>query len=157
MKLILIAALTRNRVIGKERSVPWDIPEDMQRFKRLTTGHVVLMGRGTYETLSTPLLERRNVVLTSRHIEGVETYPTIAEALKALEKEGDVYVIGGGGIFAQLLMSASELRLTVVDEEFEGDTFFPPYEHLIGSLFRLASEERHAGFSFLDYARIERQ
>lgn len=155
MKLILIAALTRNRTIGKDRAVPWDIPEDMQRFKKLTTGHVVLMGRGTYETLSSPLTNRRNVVITSRPIDGVETYPTIGKALEVLENEGDVFVIGGGSVFAQLLLSAAELRLTLVEQNVKGDTYFPPYEHLIGSLFRLASEERHDGFSFLDYVRIE--
>ncbi len=155
MKIILIAALTRHRVIGKDRAVPWDISEDMQRFKRLTTGHVVLMGRGTYDTLSAPLTNRRNVVLTSHPIEGVETYPTIGAALEKLQNEGEVYVIGGGQIFAQLLLSAHELQLTIVDQKVEGDTFFPPYEHLIGPVFRLASEERHDGFSFLDYVRIQ--
>jgi dihydrofolate reductase len=154
MKLIIIAALTRDRVIGKDRTVPWDIPEDMQRFKRLTTGHPVLMGRGTYETLSTPLTNRRNVVLSSQPITGVETYSTIADALNALANEGDVYLIGGGQIFAQLLTSASELRLTIVETKAEGDTFFPPYEHLVGSVFKLVSREQHKGFSFEDYARI---
>jgi len=155
MNLILIAALTRNRVIGKDRSVPWDIPEDMQRFKRLTLAHVVLMGRGTYEALSSPLTNRRNVVLTSQKLDGVETYATIGEALDTLKNEEIVYVIGGGQIFAQLLLSAAELRLTLVEQEVDGDTFFPPYEHLIGSLFRLASKEEHKGFSFLDYVRVD--
>lgn len=155
MKLILIAALTRKRVIGKDRAVPWDLPEDMQRFKRLTLGHVVLMGRGTYDALSTPLTNRRNIVLTSNEIQGVETYRTIGEALEAVKNEGNVYVIGGGQIFAQLITSAAELRLTLVEQEVDGDTFFPPYEHLVGSLFRLASTERHDGFSFMDYERIE--
>jgi dihydrofolate reductase len=154
MKLIIIAALTRDRVIGKDRMVPWDIPEDMQRFKRLTTGHPVLMGRGTYETLSTPLTNRRNVVLSSQPISGVETYSTIADALNALANEGDVYLIGGGQIFAQLLTSASELRLTIVERKAEGDTFFPPYEHLVGSVFKLVSKEQLKGFSFEDYVRI---
>ena len=154
MKLIIIAALTKDRVIGKDRAVPWDIPEDMQRFKRLTTGHPVLMGRGTYETLSTPLTKRRNVVLSSHPIDGVETYPTIAGAFDALRNEGDVYVIGGGRIFAQLLTSASELRLTIVERKVEGDTFFPPYEHLVGSAFRLVNREQHEGFSFEDYVRV---
>jgi dihydrofolate reductase len=155
MKLILIAALTGNRVIGKDGAVPWDIPEDMQRFKKLTLGHVVLMGRRTYETLSSPLTGRRNVVITTSRLQGVETYPTIGEALRALENEGEVYVIGGGEVFAQLLTSADELRLTIVDRETDGDTYFPPYEHLIGSLFRLASRERHDGFSFVHYVRSE--
>jgi len=154
MKLILIAALTRNRVIGKDRAVPWDLPEDMQRFKRLTLGHVVLMGRGTYDALSTPLANRRNIVLTSSEIQGVETYRTIGEALEAVKNEGNVYVIGGGQIFAQLITSAAELRLTLVEQEVDGDTFFPPYEHLVGSLFRLASKEDHQGFSFVDYVNV---
>ncbi len=154
MNLILIAALTKNRVIGKNGKVPWDLPLDMERFKRLTLEHVVLMGRRTYETLSEPLIDRRNVVITSRPIEGVETYPAIADALRALESAGDVYVIGGGQIFAELLDSASALRLTIVDQEIDGDTFFPPYEHLIGSVFKLISEETHKGFSFKDYIRI---
>jgi len=156
MNLIIVAALTKNRVIGKNRAVPWDIPEDMQRFKRITAGHPVLMGRGTYETLSSPLTNRRNIVLSSNPIEGVETYPTIAEALNALKNEGDVYVIGGGQIFAQLLTSASELHLTIVKKKIQGDTFFPPYEHLIGSVFKLVSREQHEGFSFEDYMRIGR-
>jgi dihydrofolate reductase len=156
VNLIIIAALTRDRVIGKDRSVPWDIPEDMQRFKRLTSGHPVLMGRGTYDTLSAPLTNRRNVVLTSRPIDGVETYPTIAEALDALKDEGDVYLIGGGEIFAQLLTSASELRLTIIEKNIEGDTFFPPYEHLVGTVFKLVSREQHEGFSFEDYVRIQK-
>jgi dihydrofolate reductase len=155
MNLIIIAALTRDRVIGNKRAVPWDIPEDMRRFKKLTTGYPVLMGRGTYETLSTPLTNRRNVVLTSHLIPGVETYPTIAGALDALRTEGDVYVIGGGQVFAQLLTSASALRLTIVEGKFDGDTFFPPYEHLIGSAFRLAFREARKGYLFEDYARME--
>ncbi|MCX6144252.1 MAG: dihydrofolate reductase [Ignavibacteriales bacterium] len=154
MKLIIIASLTKDRVIGKNRAVPWDIPEDMQRFKRLTTGHPVLMGRGTYETLSAPLTNRRNVVLSSHPIDGVETYPTIEKALDALRNEGDVYLIGGGRIFAPLLTSASELRLTIVERSVEGDTYFPPYEHLVGSMFQLVSREQHEGFLFEDYVRI---
>jgi dihydrofolate reductase len=155
MKLIIIAALTRNRVIGKDRGVPWDIPEDMKRFKKLTTGHPVLMGRGTYETLTTPLTNRRNVVLTSHTIVGVESYSTIAEALDAVRNEEAVFVIGGGEIFAQLITSASELRLTIVERKMDGDTFFPPYEHLVGSVFRLVRKEKHKGFSFEDYVRME--
>jgi len=154
MNLIIIAALTKNRVIGKSGAVPWDLPPDMERFKRLTLGHVVLMGRRTYETLDEPLINRRNVVITSRPIEGVETYPMIADALRALEAAGDVYVIGGGQVFAELLDSAAALRLTIVDQETDGDTFFPPYEHLIGTVFKLVSEESHEGFTFKDYGKI---
>jgi dihydrofolate reductase len=154
MNLIIIAALTKNRVIGKSGAVPWDIPLDMERFKQLTQGHIVLMGRRTYDTLSEPLVNRRNVVITSRPIAGVETYSMIGDALQALETEGDVYVIGGGQIFAELLDSAAALRLTIVDQETDGDRFFPTYEHLIGTSFKLMSEERHEGFCFKDYVRV---
>jgi dihydrofolate reductase len=155
MKLVIIAALTRNRVIGKDRGVPWDIPEDMKRFKELTTGHSVLMGRRTYETLRKPLADRRIVVLTSHTIVGVESYSTIAEALDAVRNEEEAFVIGGGEIFAQLITSASEMRLTIVESKTDGDAYFPPYEHLIGSVFRLVRREKHKGFSFEDYVRME--
>ena len=155
MKLIFIAALARNRVIGRNGSVPWHLPEDVQRFKRLTIGHTLLMGRGTYDALSKPLPDRRNVVLTSKEIPGVETYGTIAEALKALQSEDEVYVIGGGQVFAQLLDSAGELKLTIVDQSVEGDTYFPPYEHLVGSMFRVVSEEQREGYSFVDLVRAD--
>lgn len=153
MKLIIIAALSRNRVIGKDGKLPWHISEDLKRFKRLTTGHTVLMGRKTYESLGKLLPNRRNVVLTSHTIPNVETYPTLAQALQALEKEEKVFVIGGGEIFAQLLDHADELHLTIIDKEVEGDTFFPPYKHLIGTRYRLVSREEHEGFVFEDYVK----
>lgn len=153
MKLIIIAALSRNRVIGKDGKLPWHISEDLKRFKRLTTGHTVLMGRKTFESLGKPLPHRRNVVLTSHTLPDVETYPTLAQALQALEKEEKVFVIGGGEIFAQLIDHADELHLTLVDQEVEGDTFFPPYEHLVGTRYRLVSREVHEGFVFEDYVK----
>lgn len=153
MKLIIIAALSRNRVIGKDGKLPWHISEDLKRFKRLTTGHTVLMGRKTFESLGKPLPHRRNVVLTSHTLPDVETYPTLAQALQALEKEEKVFVIGGGEIFAQLIDHADELHLTLVDQEVEGDTFFPPYEHLVGTRYRLVSREVHEGFVFENYVK----
>lgn len=155
MKLVIIAAMSRNRIIGKDGKLPWHISEDLKRFKRLTTGHTVLMGRKTFESLGKPLSNRRNVVLTSRKIPGVETYPTLAQALQALENEEKVFVIGGGEIFAQLLDHADELHLTLVDREIDGDTYFPPYEHLIGTRYKLVAREEHVGFVFEDYVRME--
>ncbi|HWP82989.1 MAG TPA: dihydrofolate reductase [Bacteroidota bacterium] len=154
MKLAIIAAFSKNRVIGKEGRIPWHISEDLKRVKRLTTGHTILMGRKTYESLGKPLPNRRNVVLTSRSIAGVETYTTIPEALEALKDQERVFVFGGGEIFAQLLEKADEWYLTLVDQVVEGDTFFPPYEHLIGSKFLLVRKEAHEGFTFLDYVRV---
>jgi len=150
----MIAAIARNRVIGRHGNLPWHIPEDLKRFKRLTSGHPVLMGRKTYESLGRPLRDRRNVVLSSHAIDGIETYPSIENALTALGEEELVFVIGGGQIYAQLLPKADILYLTIIDQEFEGDAFFPAYEHLIGTMYREAHAEPHEGFRFVDYVRI---
>ena len=123
-KLALIAAIARNRVIGKDGKLPWHISEDLKRFKKLTTGHVILMGRRTFESMGRQLPNRRHVVITSRSIPSVETYRSIPEALNALANEEKIFVIGGGQIYAELLDRADELFLTMVDEEVDGDTFF---------------------------------
>jgi dihydrofolate reductase len=155
VKLNIIAALNRDRVIGVGGKIPWHVSEDLKRFRRLTTGHTVLMGRKTYESMGKPLFNRRNVVLTSQKFEGVESYPTIAHALQALQDQDQVFVIGGGELYAQLLDSAQALYLTIVDKVVEGDAFFPPYEHLIGDTFRLVNSEPHEGYRFEDYERVK--
>ncbi len=154
MKLIVIAALNRKRVIGSNGKLPWHISEDLKRFKRLTVGHTVLMGRTTFESMGKPLTDRRNVVLSSRTIAGIETYSSIDAALEALKAEDKVFIIGGGKVFTQFLGRADELRLTIVDIDTDGDAYFPPYEHLIGTRFFLANEEQHVGYTFRDYATI---
>jgi len=156
VKLILIAALSRNRVIGKDGKIPWHIPEDLKRFKELTTGHTVLMGRRTYESLGNPLPDRRNVLLTSRQIPGMETHTSLDAALQALKNEEKVFVIGGGTVFAQVLPLADELYLTLVDREVEGETLFPPYEDLVKTNFELMKREGHRGFAFLHYRAVRK-
>ena len=154
MKLAVIVAVAHNRVIGRGGKLPWHISEDLKRFKRLTTGHTVLMGRKTFESIGRPLPNRRNVVISSTPQPGVETYRTIPEALKALQGEEKVFVIGGGQLYACLLDSADELYLTLVDQDIEGDTIFPHYEQLLGTHFREVERERHEGYTFVDYLRI---
>jgi dihydrofolate reductase len=153
VKLAIIVAVARNRVIGKAGKLPWHISEDLKRFKRLTTGHTILMGRKTYESIGRPLPLRRNVVVSSRPLPGVESYRSIAEALASLSGEEKVFVIGGGTLFDVLLEEADELYITLVDQEVDGDTFFPPYEHLLGTRFREVAREEHAGYAFVDYKR----
>ncbi|MBE0557976.1 MAG: dihydrofolate reductase [Proteobacteria bacterium] len=156
MKLLIIAALDRNRVIGKGGKLPWHLPDDLKRFKRLTTGHTVLMGRKTFDSLEKRLPNRRNVVVSSRPMEGVESDGYLSEALQALEGVEVVFIIGGGEIFRQSLPIVDGLYLTVVDGEHDGDTFFPEYERLIGTTFKLTAKEDHEGYSFVDYIRISR-
>lgn len=156
MKLIIIAALNKNRVIGNNGKLLWHLSEDLKRFKRLTLGHTVLMGRKTYESMGKPLVDRRNVVLTSKSLTGVETYPGIGIALDALKEEEKVFIIGGGEIYEQFLERADELHLTIVDNDLDGDTYFPEYEHLIGPRFTLVNEEKQGGFVFRDYAAYKK-
>ncbi|HXF99279.1 MAG TPA: dihydrofolate reductase [Bacteroidota bacterium] len=153
MTLAIIAAIGKNRVIGKAGKLPWHISDDLKRFKRLTMGNTVLMGRKTFESLGKPLPGRRNVVVTSRTIPGIETYKSLDAALAALADQERVFVIGGAQIYAQVLERADELYLTFVDGEYEGDVFFPPYEHFLGTTYELVHEEHHAGYTFADYRR----
>jgi dihydrofolate reductase len=153
MKLILIAAIGPHRVIGRNGKLPWHIPEDLARFKQLTTGHTVLMGRKTFRSLGKTLPHRRIVVLTTRLIEGVETYSSLRLALNALQGEECVFVAGGGNVYEQTLSLADELFLTMVSAAERGDTYFPEYEEYLQDHCRLAEEEQHKGFIFRHYVR----
>lgn len=155
MKLAIIAAVAQNRGIGKDGKLPWHISEDLKRFKQLTTGHAILVGRKTFESIGHPLTGRRNVVLSSRSVPGVESYPTIAAALSALANQERVFVIGGGQLYAELLDRSDEVYLTLVHREVDADTFFPPYDRVLQSRFSLVRKEERDGFTFLDYQRTE--
>ncbi len=161
-EMVIIAALSEeNRAIGIDRDLPWHIPEDLKRFKRLTSGHPLLMGRKTFESIlhqfGGPLPNRRNVVLTSRisyeQYEGVETYGSLDAALEAVMDAERVFIGGGGQIYGQFLERADRMELTLVEGSFEGDTFFPPYEHLVGTLFEVTCVENRDGYRFVTYER----
>ncbi len=161
-EIVIIAALAEdNRVIGVDKDLPWRIPEDLKRFKQLTTGYPLLMGRKTFESLihqfGGPLPDRRNLVLTRRSAfegyDGVETYDSIEAALAAAENAERIYIGGGGHIYEQFLEQADRLELTLVEGSYEGDTFFPPFEHLVGTLFRLTCVENRDGYRFETYER----
>ena len=123
--MIAIAAMSRNRVIGVDGRIPWHISEDLKFFKRTTLGHIIVMGRKTYDSLGKPLPGRENwVVSREANIEGV----TLFRSFDAIEEPADgrrLYIIGGAQLYAALLPHCSELLLTRIDREVEGDTFFP--------------------------------
>ena len=144
MTITMIAALSRNHVIGCEGELPWRLPDDMARFMRLTRGHAVLMGRRTYDTLPGPLADRRNIVITRNpqwHAEGVEVAHSIEEALATVGDENMIYVLGGGELYRAMLPLADELDLTEVDVMIEGDTSFPEFDR---DAWELVQEESHA-------------
>ena len=129
MILSIVVAIALDGAIGRGNDLLWHLPADLKRFKELTTGHTILMGRKTFDSLPRgPLPNRRNIVvshsLTAR--EGVEVYPTIKEALKACESDEEVFIIGGGEIYRQLLPHADRIYLTRVKATFpDAEVFFP--------------------------------
>jgi dihydrofolate reductase len=150
MSMILIAAVGANGVIGRDNDLPWRIREDLQRFKQLTLGHTLVMGRKTYDSIGRPLPGRRTVVVTRQpdwSAEGVEAVHTLEEALKA---DGDVYVAGGGEIYRQALPYADLLELTEVAQSPAGDVTFPAFDR---SAWTETARDPRDGFTFVTYAR----
>lgn len=132
MKLIAIVAMTADRVIGRDGDLPWHLPEDLAFFKRTTSGHPIVMGRTTYDSIGRPLPKRRNLVLTrdrSWQAEGLETLGS-PDDLAALGIDGPVFIIGGSQIYEAFLPQIDELLVSHVFHSYPGDTRFPEFEHL---------------------------
>ena len=154
----IIAAVAKNNVIGKRNALPWYLPEDLKRFKKLTAGHTVLMGRKTFESIMTklgkPLPNRKNVVITrDKNYQvpaGVVLFNDVVSALESLKAE-DVFIIGGGEIYNQTIDKADTLYVTHVHADHEGDVFFPPIDPAV---WKKAKVDPHDGFSFAKYQRI---
>ncbi len=166
LELVGIVAVARNRVIGVDGEMPWHIPEDLAHFKRLTTGHPVIMGRVTYEGivegLGEPLPERTSIVLTSRELETPENVivvPGIREAIQASERAARerhdgtdrVFVAGGASIYEQFLPALDRLVRTEVDSEPDGDTHFPEIER---DRWREVDRDEREQVTFLELERI---
>ena len=132
MTITLIAAVAKNRVIGKDGELPWRLPADLRFFKRTTTGHPLVMGRKTFESFDGALPDRTNIVITRRpdyEATGGIAVRSFEEALEVAKGYGDEIFIGGGEeIFRMALPIADRMILTWIDEEFEGDTFFPEFD-----------------------------
>jgi dihydrofolate reductase len=155
----IVVAHSRNRVIGREGALPWRLPSDLRRFRELTSGHTVLMGRRTYESLPDafrPLPDRRNLVLSSDsgyRTEGAEVFPSLTDALDACG--GDCFVIGGEVAYRDALPLCERLYTTEIDAELDGDAFFP---ELDDGDWRLVEEgdtqaENGLAFAFRTYER----
>jgi dihydrofolate reductase len=158
----LIAALDRRRAIGRGNALPWRLPDDLRRFKALTLGKPVLMGRRTAESLGRALPGRRNLVLT-RSLQapyaGMQPVASVEAALAAVADADTLMVIGGGEVYAECLPRALQMHLTHVDTEVDGaDAFFPPLDAEAWSVeARVAhpADDRHAfAFEFVDYRRV---
>jgi dihydrofolate reductase len=149
--LCLIAAVARNGAIGKNNQLLVHLPGDLPRFKKLTLGCPVIMGRKTWDSIGRPLPQRRNIVITRNaawQADGAEAAASLADALAGVAAEPKVFVIGGAQIYAQALARADELALTEIDANFDGDAFFPEWTR---SHFEQISREDHATPQGLHY------
>lgn len=165
MRILLIAAVAKNGVIGKENDLVWRIPTDFKRFKALTSENYILMGRKTFESLGKPLPNRTHLVITRNpHYtvpEGHHVFKNVEDAFTYCNKIGvsKLYIIGGGEIYKQTISLADELVITEVDASPEGDTYFPRIDP---EIWKIVSKEDHPAdekneypFSFIDYERIK--
>jgi dihydrofolate reductase len=160
VRIVLIAAVARNGVIGRRGALPWRLPDDLARFQRLTLGKPVVMGRKTQASIGRPLPGRRNLVLsrTSGSIEGCTVVRSVDEAIAAAGEAPELWVIGGEAVYAAFLPRADVLELTEVAADVEGDAHFPTWDR---SKFRVAREESHPAdarhpfaFRFVTYERL---
>jgi dihydrofolate reductase len=168
MLVSLVVAMSENRVIGRDNKLPWHLPADLKYFKELTTGHVVIMGRKTFESIgSKPLPKRPTVVVTRDWAlspgEEVRVAHSLADALReALEMKGgpdaEIFVLGGSQIFRQAILVADRLYVTLVHAEIEGDVSFPEFDlsqwKLISDQRREADEKNQYPMSFRVYERV---
>jgi dihydrofolate reductase len=157
-KISVIVAVAKDRAIGKDNKLLWDIPEDLQHFKKITSGHPVIMGQKTFESLNKPLPGRTNIVLTfdkSYQSPGCIVVHSIDEAIKvASEKDQEeIFFIGGGQIYAQAIKIADKLYLTLVEGEYEADTFFPDYSEFKKVILEEPHESSGYKYKFLELER----
>jgi dihydrofolate reductase len=160
-RIALIAAVDRHRVIGRNNQLPWRLPNDLKRFKELTLGHPVLMGRKTWESIGRPLPGRRNLVLSrdpAFRAEGAEVVHSPEEALQALSSSPMLFVIGGETLYRHFLPLATDLFLTHVHTDVEGgDAFFPPIPGgMFSEICRMphSADARHPfAYDFVDYEK----
>ena len=159
MRINIIAAVAKNRAIGFENKLIYWLPNDLKRFKALTTGHTIIMGRNTYLSLPKGALpNRRNVVLstTVSELPGCDVYPTLDAALQSCQPNEDIYIIGGARVYEQAISMADRLCLTEVDDTpAQADAFFPDYsDWQVVNKETHPKDERHAfEYAFTDYER----
>lgn len=162
MEIVIIAAVAKeNRVIGKGMDLPWHIPEDLKRFKALTSGYPILMGRNTFESLvhqfGGPLKGRRNLVLSSDEswpeYDNVDVFSSVNSALASVSDADRLFIGGGASVYETFLEKADRLELTLVDGAPDGDVQFPEWEHLVGTLYHETARDERSGYDFVTYTR----
>jgi dihydrofolate reductase len=157
MIISLIAAMSEERVIGWEGKLPWHIPADLARFKSVTMGHPVVMGRKTFESIGKPLPGRRNIVLsrTVQQIEGCQVARSLPEAISAAGGDEEIFICGGAEIFRQALPFCQRIYLTIVHQNYRGDTYFPELPQSFVELQKESRQDSTPPITFLVYEKVE--
>jgi dihydrofolate reductase len=159
MRINIIAAVARNRAIGYQNKLLYWLPNDLKRFKALTTGHTIIMGRHTFESLPKGALpNRRNIVLSRSQSEfpGCDCYPSLEKALQHCQADEDLYIIGGASVYEQAISKADRLCLTEVDDTpKQADAFFPPYDDwkIEHKEVHTKDEKHNFDYAFVDYIK----
>jgi dihydrofolate reductase len=163
MRVSLIVAVAENGVIGKDNALPWRLPADLKRFRRLTIGHPVIMGRRSYESIGRPLPERTNIVVTRRptyQVHGCLIAHSLEAAFSLAGGAAEVFVIGGAELYTQSLACADRIYLTQLHAQVDGDTFFPSFNR--ADWHETARERHHADsqhayhYSFVTFEHVHR-
>lgn len=153
MDIIIIAAMTKNRVIGKDGKLPWDIPEELNMFRSLTKDSTVMMGRRTYDSIGHPLPKRNNIIVSRSvsAIEGVDVYNNIKDAVTKAKSYGKViFIIGGSTIYKETIPIADKMFLSYIKKDYDGDTYFPEFNE---DDWAIEKKEDHEEFEFVIYKR----
>ncbi|HEX7456514.1 MAG TPA: dihydrofolate reductase [Candidatus Nanoarchaeia archaeon] len=157
-KVSIIAAISEKRAIGKGNKLLWHIGEDLKRFKKITFGHLVIMGRKTFESLGRPLPNRANIVITHDEafkVPGISVAHSLEKAIEdaRYEEKDEIFIVGGGQIYEQGIKYADKLYLTIVEGEYEADTFFPDYSEFKRVVFEEKRESAGYKYRFLELER----
>lgn len=163
MKISIVVAVSQNQVIGSQGTLPWRLSSDLKKFKKITSGHTIIMGRKTYESIGRPLPNRTNILITRNPIyqaEGCYVVHSLEESLNLAQNQqaSEVFIIGGGEIYQQALPQVDKIYLSRVNTQLEGDTFFPPLDtqewKTIHQEAFLADDKNEYDFNFIELERI---
>ncbi|MEO0058715.1 MAG: hypothetical protein RLZZ312_362 [Bacteroidota bacterium] len=160
--IILIAAIAKNNALGKDNKIIWHLPNDFKRFKKITTGHYIVMGRKTFESFPKPLLNRTHIVISRQknyEPEGCIVVNSLEKAIDTCPKDEDVFIIGGAQIYSLALPICDKLELTKVNANFDADAFFPEVNldewQLVANEFHAKDENHLHEFSYETYLKKE--
>lgn len=160
-RLSIVVAISENNAIGKNNQLLWHLPADLKHFKEITTGHTIIMGRKTYDSIGKPLPNRRSIVITRSTdlaIEGVEVVNSLSEAIALCKPDEVAFIIGGAEIYKQAMPYASAIHLTKVHQHYEADAFFPEINPTawkeINSVTYPADEKNNVAYTFSTLERL---